>query len=220
MTTQPETPRQGKSWRRTAIAAALLAGTTLGGFAAGHVTFAATTQEATTQQSHSGQPNNVTPVNPSGQNLAGQELPNFVALVEKVKPAVVSITNKLTAQAGQEEAGQQSGMQQLPFPFSQMFPHPQVRAVEARGSGFIIDPNGTIVTNNHVVKGAKSVTVTMDNGKTCRPRSSAATRAPTSPCCSIDADHQLPYIQLGNSNDVKPGSGWSRWATRSAWAAR
>ena len=36
--------------------------------------------------------------------------------------------------------------------------------MEARGSGFIIDASGTIVTNNHVVKGAKSVTVTLDDG--------------------------------------------------------
>ena len=44
------------------------------------------------------------------------------------------------------------------FPFGGMGPgtHPQAHAVEARGSGFIIDANGTIVTNNHVVKDAKS----------------------------------------------------------------
>ena len=48
-------------------------------------------------------------------------------------------------------------MPQLPFPFNQMIPQqpPQMRAVEARGSGFIINANGTIVTNNHVVKDAR-----------------------------------------------------------------
>ena len=43
---------------------------------------------------------------------------------------------------------------------------PQAHAVEARGSGFIIDANGTIVTNNHVVKDAKTLTVTLDDGTT------------------------------------------------------
>ena len=59
---------------------------------------------------------------------------------------------------------------------------PQMHAVEARGSGFIINANGTIVTNNHVVKDAKSITVTLDDGTTCPPRSSAPIRAPTSRC--------------------------------------
>lgn len=200
MTTQPETTRHGKSWRRTAIAVVLLAGTTLGGFAAGHATFA-----ATAQQGNNGQTNSATPVNPSDQNLAGQELPNFVGLVEKVGPAVVSITNKLTAQAGQEEVGQQNGAPQLPFPFSQMFPHPQVRAVEARGSGFIINPNGTIVTNNHVVKGEKSLTVTLNNGKTYP--ATVVGRDPRTDIAviRIHVGHKLPFLQLGDSKDVKPG---------------
>ena len=50
-------------------------------------------------------------------------------------------------------------MPQLPFPFNQMIPNggqQQEHAVEARGSGFIINANGTIVTNNHVVKGAST----------------------------------------------------------------
>ena len=67
----------------------------------------------------------------------------------------------------------------LPFPFSQQQARPRV--IEARGSGFLIDPDGTIVTNNHVVKNAKSVSVTLDDGTVLRQRSSAATRAATWP---------------------------------------
>ena len=76
-------------------------------------------------------------------------------------------------------------MPQLPFPFSQMIPNNQQqqnRAVEARGSGFIISADGIIVTNNHVVKGARTLSVTLDDGTVCRRRSSAPTPAPTSPC--------------------------------------
>lgn len=188
MNTQPETPRQGKSWRRTAIAAVLLAGTTLGGFAAGHTALAATAQ-----------------VNPGNHSLSDQQLPNFVAVVEKVKPSVVSITTKLTAQAGQQDAGQQNAMPQLPFPFSQMFPHPEVRAVEARGSGFIINSNGTIVTNNHVIAGEKSITVTLDNGKTYPAKIVGRDPRTDIAVLRIDVGHKLPFIQLGDSADVKPG---------------
>ena len=95
---------------------------------------------------------------------------------------------------------------QLPFPFNQMIPQqPQMHAVEARGSGFIIDANGTIVTNNHVVKDAKSVSVTLDDGTSCRAKVIGTDPRTDIAVLKIDAGHPLPYIQLGNSRDVKPG---------------
>ena len=207
MSIQSESPHPGKPWRRTALAAVLLAGTALGGYAAGHATLAATTPSNSAEQptNSAGPQNSGTPVNPSGQNLAEQKLPDFVALVDQVKPAVVSITTRLTQAAAQQETGQ-GPMQQLPFPFNQMVPqHPQVHAVEARGSGFIIDANGTIVTNNHVVQGEKSVTVTLNDGKTYPAKIVGRDPRTDIAVLRIDVGHKLPYIQLGNSSNVKPG---------------
>jgi serine protease Do len=82
---------------------------------------------------------------------------------------------------------------------------PQARAVEARGSGFIIDANGTIVTNNPVVKDAKSVTVTLDDGTTLPAKIVGRDPRTDIAVLHVDAGHKLPYIQLGNSRDVKPG---------------
>ena len=65
-------------------------------------------------------------------------LPDFVAVVDKVKPSVVAINTRFTR------------------PFTQ----------EGAGSGWIIDEEGYIVTNNHVVAGAESITVTLDDGRT------------------------------------------------------
>jgi serine protease Do len=80
-----------------------------------------------------------------------------------------------------------------------------MHAVEARGSGFIIDADGTIVTNNHVVKDAKSVSVTLDDG-TKLPAKVIGTDPRTDiAVLKIDAHKQLPYIQLGDSANVKPG---------------
>jgi serine protease Do len=172
--------------RRAALAAVLLAGTALGGYAAGHVSFAATVQETQGQ-----------PVNPPG-SVAIHNAPDFTQLVTKVKPAVVSITSKLGPQAMNDEEG---GM---PFPFNQM-PGARPRAIEARGSGFIVDPNGTIVTNNHVVKGAKSVSVTLDDG-TQLPAKVIGTDPRTDVAVlRVHAKKPLPYIQLGDSSEVKPG---------------
>ena len=207
MTTQSDSARPGRTWRRTALAAVLLSGTALGGYAVGHSSFAATNPQGNTaENSTSAQVSTGAPVNPNGQNLTQNELPDFVGLVDKVKPAVVSITTKLTAEAAQEEGGGAGPMQQLPFPFSQMFPQqPQARAVEARGSGFIIDANGTIVTNNHVVKGAQSVTVTLDDGTTLPAKIVGTDPRTDIAVLRVHANHPLAYIQLGDSRDVKPG---------------
>jgi serine protease Do len=199
MSTHSDPARHGKTWRRSTLAAVLLAGTTLGGYAIGH---AATNP----QQSATAEENSSAPVNPHGSIGMQQKLPDFTGLVEQVKPAVVSITTKLKPQAAQREMGQQ-GAQELPFPFSQMFPqmHPHVRAVEARGSGFIIDTNGTIVTNNHVVEGEQSVSVRLDDGTTLPARIVGRDKRTDIAVLKVDAGHPLPYIQLGNSRDVKPG---------------
>ena len=136
MTVSTETPRTPRHWRRTALAAVLLTGTALGGLAVGHAGFAAS--EATPGA----------PVNPPGSAMTGHALPDFTDLVTQVKPAVVSITTRLQAEPAADE--DQPQMPFRGFPFGGMGPQmgPQMHAVEARGSGFIIDANGTIVTNN------------------------------------------------------------------------
>ena len=80
-----------------------------------------------------------------------------------------------------------------------------MHAVEARGSGFIIDADGTIVTNNHVVKGAKTVSVTLDDGTQVPAKVIGHDSRTDIAVLKIDAHKQLPYIQLGNSANVKPG---------------
>jgi serine protease Do len=191
MTPATETTHAPRLRRRTALAAVLLAGTALGGFAAGQVSIAA--PEAAPG----------TPVNPPGGGMTGHTLPDFTDLVTQVKPAVISITSRLQSTAGGEE-----DQPQLPFPFRQ-FPFggmgPQMHAIEARGSGFIIDANGTIVTNNHVVKGAKTVTVTLDDGTQLPAKVVGTDQRTDIAVLKVDAHKPLPYIQLGNSANVKPG---------------
>lgn len=188
-------------WRRSALAAALLAGTSLGGFALGQTTAGQTAN----------QPQAGVPVNPPGTQVQPHTLPDFTSLVAQVKPAVVSITNKLRPAAAAMDENEEGGPQQmpeLPFPFNQMIPnmpHAQARAVEARGSGFIISSDGTIVTNNHVVKGARTLSVTLDDG-TVLPAKVVGTDPRTDiAVLKVDAKKPLPFIQLGNSRNVKPG---------------
>ena len=195
MTLSTETPRATRLWRRSAMAAVLLAGTALGGFAVGHAGFAA--PEATPGA----------PVNPPGTGMTGHALPDFTDLVTQVKPAVVSITTRLEVGPAADEDQPQMPMPFRQFPFGGMGPQmgPQTHAVEARGSGFIVDANGTIVTNNHVVKNAKTVSVTLDDGTKVPAKVIGHDARTDIAVLKVDAKRQLPYIQLGNSANVKPG---------------
>jgi serine protease Do len=195
MTLSTETPRTSRHWRRTAVAAVLLAGTALGGLAFGHAGFAA-------PESTPG-----TAVNPPGSGMTGHTLPDFTDLVTQVKPAVVSITTKLEASPASDEDQPQMPMPFRGSPFGGMGPQmgPHAHAVEARGSGFIVDANGTIVTNNHVVKDAKTVSVTLDDGTQLPAKVIGRDARTDIAVLKVDAQKQLPYIQLGNSANVKPG---------------
>jgi serine protease Do len=176
------------TWRRATLAAALLATTTLGGLAVSH----AANDAATTAQ----------PVNPTAI-AAPHALPDFTDLVSRVKPAVVSITTKVrVSPAAMEGMSRGNG---LPFPFGLMPLDPSPRSAEARGSGFIVNADGTIVTNNHVIKDARSVTVTLDDGTELAARVIGRDPRTDIAVLKVDAPKPLPYIQLGNSRDVKPG---------------
>jgi serine protease Do len=188
---------------RGAMVAILLAGTTIGGFTAGSFDARPAYAENVPGSHQAGA------INPQ---MPAQRLPDFTSLVKQVKPAVVSITSMLRADAVEDEEGgngQGGGGQQTPFPFPFPFQMPQSnphRVIEARGSGFIISPDGYVVTNNHVVKGATSVTVTLEDG-TALPAKIVGRDARTDLALLRvkPPGGKLPFIQLGNSNDVEPG---------------
>lgn len=177
------------SVRRTTLVATLLAGTALGGLSS---VFAA-------------EPG--APVNPPAAILPAHALPDFSALVAQVKPAVVSITTQFRAMPASDST-ETDGSDQLPFPFSQMIPHQrggQRPGGEARGSGFIIAADGIVVTNNHVVKDATKVTITLDDGTELPAKVLGRDARTDIAILKIAAGHKLPYIELGQSRDVKPG---------------
>ncbi|WP_419731028.1 Do family serine endopeptidase [Lichenicola sp.] len=160
-----------------------------------------------------------TALQPTGMT---QKLPDFVGMVKQVKPAVVSITSILKddgsddegegGQGGGQGGGGQGGMgggQQMPFPFPfpfQMTPQNRTpRTVEARGSGFIISADGFIVTNNHVVKGATSVTVTLDDGTTLKAKVVGRDAGTDLALLKVKPSAKLSFLTLGESDDVQPG---------------
>lgn len=130
-------------------------------------------------------------------------IPSFAPLVKDVSPAVVSVTVHLKVKKV-DDTQPQAGM---PFPFPFPFPHPQQRpqAVEAKGSGFFISSSGYLITNNHVVKHAKSVFVTLSDG-TRLPAKIVGTDPSTDlAVLKVSRKEPFPYLQLGDSANVTPG---------------
>ena len=81
--------------------------------------------------------------------------------------------------------------------------HPQT--MRALGSGFIIDPDGYIVTNNHVIDGAQKITVTLVSGKNYKAKLIGRDARTDLALLKIDADKQLPYEQFGDSDKMRVG---------------
>jgi serine protease Do len=79
------------------------------------------------------------------------------------------------------------------------------QTVEAAGSGFIIGQDGTVVTNNHVVQGAKSVTVTLSDGITLPAKVVGRDPNTNIAVLGVDAHHPLPYLEPGDPGKVKTG---------------
>ncbi|MBC5836351.1 Do family serine endopeptidase [Flavobacterium muglaense] len=73
------------------------------------------------------------------------------------------------------------------------------------GSGVIISADGYIVTNNHVVKDASEIEITLNNKKTYKAKLIGTDSKMDIALLKIDADEPLPYTAFGNSDSVKIG---------------
>lgn len=91
-----------------------------------------------------------------------------------------------------------------PF-FRQFFPDQlYTQQVQELGSGFLISPDGYIVTNDHVAGNAKEITITMTGGEKYKAELIGSDKTTDLALLKIDAQN-LPYLKLGNSDDVVIG---------------
>jgi serine protease Do len=79
------------------------------------------------------------------------------------------------------------------------------RPVQALGSGFLIDAEGTIITNQHVVRGAVAVSVTLDDGSHFAARLLGTDPWTDLALLRIETGTPLPWLRLGNSDATRPG---------------
>jgi serine protease Do len=119
--------------------------------------------------------------------------------VKKVSPAVVGIN--VTEIREEQYNSPFNSFFDDPF-FQQFFGNPTYKQkVKELGSGFIISPDGYIVTNDHVAGNASKITVTLTNGKQYDAKVIGTDHATDICLIKVDANN-LPYEVLGNSDDV------------------
>jgi serine protease Do len=125
--------------------------------------------------------------------------PGFAELVKRVKPAVVNISTTERAKVNEQ------ALQNLPPEFRPFFEQRQAAPSHALGSGFIIDPAGYVVTNNHVVDGATKIMITTEDGSVHPAKVVGRDSKTDLALVKIDAGKPLPYVAFGDSEKAQVG---------------
>ncbi len=128
----------------------------------------------------------------------------FAAVVKAVRPSVVYIVAEQPAKASDMTQMQlPPGFEQF-FPQQRSNPHMQTPMEEGSGSGFIVSPDGYILTNNHVIEGATKITVTLLDGRVYTARVIGTDPLTDVGVIKIDA-HDLTPAALGSSAKTQIG---------------
>ena len=147
------------------------------------------------------------------------EQPDFSELAKELIPSVVSVSVIIS-----RETINKPRAPQFPpgSPFEDFFkdfferrgipprqnapPQRPRRNQTAQGSGFIIDDNGLIVTNNHVIAGASSITVVLHDGKTLQAKLVGSDAKTDLALLKVKTDIKLEAVSWGESDEVKVGN--------------
>ena len=140
---------------------------------------------------------------------------SFADLAAKVSPAVVNVSTTQPVERGQRRTPQ------VPFPpgspfeeffkkfFDQQGDNDNDSADTARttalGSGFIVDPAGYVVTNNHVVGKASKIDVTLTDGRKFDAKLIGRDDKTDLALLKIEAERPLPFVEFGDSNAIRVG---------------
>jgi Do/DeqQ family serine protease len=127
---------------------------------------------------------------------------SIAAIVQQVGPAVVRIDSSRTVK--------NPNAQMFNDPFFRNFfgsqgpQMPDTQVQKGIGSGFIINKNGTILTNAHVVDGAEKVTVTLKDGRNFEGKVIGRDSVTDVAVVKVDAQ-DLPVVKVGDSKALQPG---------------
>ena len=145
---------------------------------------------------------------------------SFADVIAAVQPAVVNVSTAAPAATRFAGPGPEMPFGDGPFPgppsFEEFFRHffeqqsftpsqADTTEVRAVGSGFIVDEDGLVVTNNHVIEGATEIVVTLNDGT--RHPAELVGRDPKTDLAllRIETDKPLPYASFGDSDSTRTG---------------
>ena len=140
-------------------------------------------------------------------------LPDFTGLVQQVSPAVVNIS---TTQKIKHLRGKRPNVQMPDLPedspwgdllrkfFGDENGPMEDYKTQSLGSGFIIDPDGYIITNNHVIKDSDEIVVRLSDRRELKAKLIGADPRSDVALLKIDAK-DLPVVKIGNSDKLMAG---------------
>jgi len=150
---------------------------------------------------------------------------SLAELSEKLSPAVVNISTTQTVtgptddsdegdldgqgdQGDDDKGGDADG--DSANPFGQAVPETPVppgvpQKVQSLGSGFVVDPSGIILTNNHVIDGADKIDVTFSDGTTLPAKLKGRDEKTDIAVLKVESKTPLAYVRLGDSEKLRVG---------------
>jgi serine protease Do len=143
----------------------------------------------------------------------------FADLAARLLPAVVSITSVKVAKSTDLAQGPEMPVFPPGSPMEKLFkdfmdknrralpgnPHGDELRQTALGSGFIIDPSGYIVTNNHVIEDANEITVTLEDGTTLKAKLVGTDTLVDLALLKVTPEKPLPSVPFGDSDHERVG---------------
>lgn len=162
---------------------------------------------------------------PSGVAVGRPVPDSFADLANRLLPAVVNVSISATLKPGEGDDDDEGpdgspgdGPQVPEFPpgspmekffhdFMNRKPSPDAppRKMQALGSGFIISPDGYIVTNNHVVKDADHVSVTLQDDTVLKAKIIGRDSKTDLAVIKVESPHPLPTVPFGDSDTARVG---------------
>ena len=131
----------------------------------------------------------------------------FADLVARVSPAVVNVstTQLYHASRYQPEHGLEEFRNRFPNQHMERPDRGQSERMSGVGSGFIIDADGYVVTNDHVIEGAETIEVTLNDGRRYEATVIGTDAKTDLALLKIEADGPLPFVSFGDTDATRIG---------------